>query len=171
MLSVYQIFPSCVSTELTTRLGGGSGGVRASRMASNAGARVGLCEMPYDPVSTETTGGLGGTCVIRGCVPKKLFVYGSEFAAGFQDAEGFGWVMDNVKLDWKHLLDAKQKEIQRLNGIYERLLAGSGVHTHEGSGKLIDRHTVEITNAQVRCVFMLHLYFNLSHDPRVEESA
>jgi len=162
MLSVYQNSPFCVRTELTSRLGGGSGGVRASRMASNAGAKVGLCEMPYDPISTETTGGLGGTCVIRGCVPKKLFVYGSEFAAGFQDAEGFGWVVDDVKLDWKRLLAAKQNETQRLNGIYEKLLAGSGVHTHEGSGRLIDRHTVEITNAQVRC-FCCCIFTSIHH--------
>ncbi|CEG00904.1 Pyridine nucleotide-disulphide oxidoreductase,class I, active site [Ostreococcus tauri] len=126
-------------------IGGGSGGVRASRLASTAGAKVGLCEMPYDPVSSEQTGGLGGTCVIRGCVPKKLFVFGSEFSAQFEDATGFGWDIASSKFDWQRLLNAKMQEIQRLNGIYKKLLHGSGVTTFEGAGKLIDEHTVEIS--------------------------
>lgn len=129
-------------------IGGGSGGVRASRMASSAGAKVGLCEMPYDPISSDRTGGLGGTCVIRGCVPKKLFVFGSGFSADFEDASGFGWVLSEPKLDWKRLLDAKLKETERLNGIYERLLDGSGVTSYVGAGKLLDNHTVEITGQE-----------------------
>ena len=129
-------------------IGGGSGGVRASRMSSTAGAKVGLVELPFNPISSDTQGGLGGTCVIRGCVPKKLFVFGSGFKAEFEDAAGFGWDVDpNPKLNWSKLLEAKTKEITRLNGIYGRLLDGSGVTAYEGAGKLLDKHTVEITKA------------------------
>jgi glutathione reductase (NADPH) len=129
-------------------IGGGSGGVRASRMASTAGAKVGLVELPFNPISSNTQGGLGGTCVIRGCVPKKLFVFGSGFKAEFEDAAGFGWDVDpNPKLNWSKLLEAKTKEITRLNGIYGRLLDGAGVTAYEGGGKLLDKHTVEITKA------------------------
>ena len=120
-------------------IGGGSGGVRASRMSSTAGAKVGLVELPFNPISSDTQGGLGGTCVIRGCVPKKLFVFGSGFKAEFEDAAGFGWDVDpNPKLNWSKLLEAKTKEITRLNGIYGRLLDGSGVTAYEGAGKLLD---------------------------------
>lgn len=122
-------------------------------MASTAGAKVGLCELPYNPISTERFGGLGGTCVIRGCVPKKLFVFGSEFAAQFQDAHGFGWDVNTPTLNWKRLLAAKTNEIQRLNGIYEKLLHGSGVATFEGAGKLVDKHTIEICGGEVSIVF------------------
>lgn len=123
--------------------------MRASRMASSAGAKVALCELPYDPISSESTGGLGGTCVIRGCVPKKLFVFGSSFASDFEDARGYGWEMREPELNWEALLQAKRKETARLNGIYKKLLDGSGVESFEGSGKLIDTHTVEITDTKV----------------------
>ena len=83
--------------------------------------------------------------MIRGCVPKKLFVFGSEFSAQFEDATGFGWDIASSKFDWQRLLNAKMQEIQRLNGIYKKLLHGSGVTTFEGAGKLIDEHTVEIS--------------------------
>ena len=124
--------------------------MRASRMASSAPAKVGLCEMPFDLISSERAGGLGGTCVIRGCVPKKLFVYGSSFSSEFCDAVGYGWHIDKPKLDWEKLLLAKTKEVERLNGIYTRLLNNSNVSLHEGSGKLIDAHTIEITAHEVR---------------------
>jgi len=114
-------------------------------MASSAGAKVGLCEMPFDLISSERAGGLGGTCVIRGCVPKKLFVYGSSFSSEFSDAAGYGWHVDKPRLDWEKLLFAKAKEVERLNGVYKRLLDNSDVKLHEGSGKLIDAHTIEIT--------------------------
>ncbi|OUS42079.1 hypothetical protein BE221DRAFT_202020 [Ostreococcus tauri] len=130
-------------------IGGGSGGVRASRMAAQKGAKVGLCELPFDPISSDSTGGLGGTCVIRGCVPKKLLVYGSSFSAEFSDAAGFGWDMkENPQFSWDKLLAAKNKEIQRLNGIYSRLLEKSGVDVHTGSGKLIDKNTVQVTTPE-----------------------
>lgn len=119
-------------------------------MAAQKGAKVGLCELPFDPISSDSTGGLGGTCVIRGCVPKKLLVYGSSFSAEFSDAAGFGWDMkENPQFSWDKLLAAKNKEIQRLNGIYSRLLEKSGVDVHTGSGKLIDKNTVQVTTPEV----------------------
>lgn len=120
-------------------------------MASQKGAKVGLCELPFDPVSSESTGGLGGTCVIRGCVPKKLLVYGSAFAADFEDARGFGWSLTHrPTFNWESLLKAKTDEIVRLNGIYSKLLDGSGVKLYTGAGRLLDANTVQITTPEVQ---------------------
>jgi len=128
-------------------IGGGSGGVRASRMSSQAGAKVGLVELPYNAVSSATQGGLGGTCVIRGCVPKKLLVYGASFEAEFRDAQGFGWDhgTEMPAFSWEKLLAAKSGEIERLNGIYKKLLTGAGVEVYEGSGRVVSPHEVEVT--------------------------
>lgn len=130
-------------------IGGGSGGVRGSRWAaSQYGVKVGLAELPFSIVSTKTdAGGLGGTCVIRGCVPKKLFIYGSHFHEDIVDAAGYGWSLpDDVKphLDWAKLVEAKDHEVTRLNGIYKKLLDGADVDFHEGYAKVIDPHTVEV---------------------------
>src|SRR3954469_21731519 len=100
-------------------IGAGSGGVRAARIASLAGARVAVAE-EYR---------VGGTCVIRGCVPKKLLVYGAEFAQHFADAAGYGWSAENVRFDWATLRDNVQKEVTRLSGIYSSNLAKAGVTT------------------------------------------
>src|ERR1700754_1503221 len=89
-------------------IGAGSGGIRASRIASTQGARVGICE-DYR---------VGGTCVIRGCVPKKLLVYGSKFTHGFEEAADYGWSGLDPKFSWATLRDTVQKEVSRLNGIY-----------------------------------------------------
>jgi glutathione reductase (NADPH) len=115
-------------------IGAGSGGVRASRIAAGYGARVGVCE-DYR---------VGGTCVIRGCVPKKLLVYGSKFSHEFEDAPAFGWVLGDVHHSWATLRDNVQKEVDRLNGVYIRLLEGAGVKIHIGRGRLLDRHTIGI---------------------------
>ena len=115
-------------------VGAGSGGVRASRIAAGYGARVGICE-DYR---------VGGTCVIRGCVPKKLLVYGSKFAHEFEDAASFGWSMPQPTHSWATLRDNVQKEVDRLNGVYIRLLEGPGVKIHMGRGRLMDRHTIAI---------------------------
>lgn len=127
-------------------IGAGSGGVRAARMAAgNYGAKVGICEMPYDPIASDETGGAGGTCVLRGCVPKKLFVYCSEYADAFRDAKGFGWnIPGEPTLDWKMFMQKKEAELLRLNGVYKKLLDGSAVEMHEGRGVLVDPHTVEV---------------------------
>ena len=115
-------------------IGAGSGGVRASRIAAGHGARVGICE-DYR---------VGGTCVIRGCVPKKLLVYGSKFAHEFEDAAAYGWTVAGPTHSWATLRDNVNKEVDRLNGVYLRLLDGAGVKLHMGRGRLMDRHTIEI---------------------------
>jgi glutathione reductase (NADPH) len=115
-------------------IGAGSGGVASSRRAGSYGARVGICEDSR----------VGGTCVIRGCVPKKLLVYGAQFADAFADAAAYGWTVAPPVHDWASLIAAKNKEIDRLEGIYHKLLKDSGVRLIEGRGRLIDPHTVEI---------------------------
>ncbi|KAL4430036.1 hypothetical protein ABPG77_004406 [Micractinium sp. CCAP 211/92] len=132
-------------------IGAGSGGVRASRVAAGTyGAKVGICEMPYNPIASDEAGGAGGTCVLRGCVPKKLFVYASEYREAFSDAEGFGWQLGGQPaLDWPTFLGKKNAELQRLNGIYMNLLKNSGVEYIEGRGKLVDAHTVDVGGRRV----------------------
>ena len=115
-------------------IGAGSGGVRASRISAGHGARVGICE-DYR---------VGGTCVIRGCVPKKLLVYGSKFAHEFEDAPAYGWAATMPAHSWATLRDNVQKEVDRLNAVYIRILEGPGVKIHMGRGRLMDRHTVQV---------------------------
>eukprot|EP00262_Sarcandra_glabra_P009416 TRINITY_DN23797_c0_g1_i1.p1 TRINITY_DN23797_c0_g1~~TRINITY_DN23797_c0_g1_i1.p1 ORF type:complete len:497 (+),score=102.78 TRINITY_DN23797_c0_g1_i1:220-1710(+) len=127
-------------------IGAGSGGVRAARTAAGLGAKVAICELPFHPISSEVIGGVGGTCVIRGCVPKKILVYGASFRGEFEDSKNFGWEINGeVKFNWKTLLDNKTKEIVRLNGVYMRLLSNSGVTMFEGEGKIVGPHEVELT--------------------------
>ena len=113
-------------------IGAGSGGVRASRMAAKYGARVAIVEELR----------VGGTCVLRGCVPKKLLVYGSHMLEEIHDMAGYGWTVEGVSHDWPKLIAAKDKEMDRLNGIYLKLLAGCDVL--DGRGVVIDPHTVEV---------------------------
>jgi glutathione reductase (NADPH) len=115
-------------------IGAGSGGVASSRRAGSYGARVAICEESR----------VGGTCVIRGCVPKKLLVYGAQFADAFADSVGFGWSPQMPDFDWAKLIAAKDFEIDRLNAIYKKLLADSGVTLFESHGRLIDAHTVDV---------------------------
>ena len=119
-------------------IGAGSGGVRASRIAANLGAKVAVAEDLY----------LGGTCVNVGCVPKKLFVYGSHFSEDFEAAKGFGWNVNNASFDWTTLRDNKTKEIERLNGVYDKLLSNAGVEIIHGHGSIVDPHTVEVAGKQ-----------------------
>jgi glutathione reductase (NADPH) len=98
-------------------IGAGSGGVRASRMSAAYGARVAIAEESR----------VGGTCVIRGCIPKKLLVYASQYSEAFEDARGFGWQVPDPAFSWETLLERKNREIDRLNGVYLKLLANSGV--------------------------------------------
>jgi glutathione reductase (NADPH) len=127
-------------------IGAGSGGVRASRTSAGFGAKVAVCELPYNPISSETEGGIGGTCVLRGCVPKKILVYGSAFSGEFQDSKEFGWnINGEITFDWKRLVANKSNEIARLNGVYKKMLNNSKVEMYEGAGKVIDPHTVEVT--------------------------
>lgn len=115
-------------------IGAGSAGVRASRMATGLGKKVAVAESRY----------LGGTCVNVGCVPKKLFVYASEFPHITHDAKGYGLDFSLNNFDWPTLRDNKTKEIERLNGIYQRLLDNADVTTIIGHAKLIDEHTVSV---------------------------
>ncbi|MCP4596992.1 glutathione-disulfide reductase [Neptuniibacter sp.] len=115
-------------------IGAGSGGVRAARMAAGMGVKVAIAEDRH----------LGGTCVNVGCVPKKLFVYASHYAEGFEEAAGFGLTNKGVEFDWPTLRDNKTKEIERLNGIYQNLLVNSGCELINGRATLVDPHTVEV---------------------------
>ncbi len=122
-------------------IGAGSGGVRAARMAAGLGVRVAIVEDLY----------LGGTCVNVGCVPKKLFVYASHFREDFKAAAGFGWSLTEPKFNWSHLMAQKNKEIKRLQGIYQGLLDNSGVTVIEGKARLLDAHTVGVGQQQLSC--------------------
>lgn len=115
-------------------IGAGSGGVRAARFAAGFGARVAVAESRY----------LGGTCVNVGCVPKKLLVYGAHFSDEFEHAGGFGWTLGESTFDWSTLIANKDREIQRLNGIYRNLLVNSGVTLLEGHARLVGKQKVEI---------------------------
>jgi glutathione reductase (NADPH) len=128
-------------------IGGGSGGVRAARIAAGYGARVTLAE-EYR---------VGGTCVIRGCVPKKLMVYASRFAHDFEEAAGFGWSLGETRFDWQTLLANKDKEIARLEGIYRSNLQSAGVEIVDSRAVVEDAHTVRIVNtgALVRARYIL----------------
>ncbi|MFK8328785.1 glutathione-disulfide reductase [Pseudomonas sp. BJa5] len=115
-------------------IGAGSGGVRAARFAAGFGAKVAVAESRY----------LGGTCVNVGCVPKKLLVYGAHFADDFEQAAGFGWSLEDAQFEWGKLIANKNREIERLNGIYRNLLVNSGVTLLEGHAKLTGAHEVEV---------------------------
>ena len=115
-------------------IGGGSGGVRAARVAAALGKRVAIAE-EYR---------FGGTCVIRGCVPKKLFVYASQYSEHFEDAAGYGWSVPPVSFDWQTLLANKDREIARLEGIYRKNVGNSGAIIFDTRAELVDRHTVRL---------------------------
>lgn len=126
-------------------IGAGSGGVRASRFSTQFGATAAVCEMPFSPISSDSTGGVGGTCVIRGCVPKKLMVYASEFPHDFAGSQGFGWSFPQQPVhDWPALVRSKNKELERLTNAYRSTLDKAGVVLIEGRGKIVDAHTVEV---------------------------
>jgi glutathione reductase (NADPH) len=118
-------------------IGAGSGGVRAARIAALAGAKVAVAE-EYR---------IGGTCVIRGCVPKKFLVYGAEFSQNFRDAAGYGWTVGNATFDWPTLRDNVQKEVTRLSGIYTTNLAKTGVTAFEERAEVLDPHKVRLAKS------------------------
>jgi glutathione reductase (NADPH) len=120
-------------------IGGGSGGVRAARFAAAAGAKAAIAEERW----------FGGTCVNVGCVPKKLFSYAAHFREDFHDAAGFGWSGPAPSFDWPTLIANKDKEIHRLNGIYEQILGKAGVEIIKGRAILIDPHTVEVAGRRI----------------------
>lgn len=121
-------------------IGAGSGGVRAARLSAEFGAKVAIAEDRY----------YGGTCVNVGCVPKKLFVYASHFAEDFETARSFGWTMDNARFGWQQLLTNKNREIERLNGVYQRILEGAGVEIMDDRATIVDAHTVNINGKNIK---------------------
>lgn len=126
-------------------IGGGSGGVRSARIAAGYGAKVAIAEESR----------WGGTCVIKGCVPKKLLVYASEVRRSIDDAAGYGWTIGESRFDWATLIEAKDKEIARLSAIYQDVLKRAGAAIHEGRAKLVDAHTVEVNGQRVTAANIL----------------
>ena len=126
-------------------IGAGSGGVRASRMSAAFGAKVAVAEERY----------LGGTCVNVGCIPKKLLVYASHYGDDFDDLAGYGWTVGERRFDWAKLIENKNKEILRLNGIYRKILADAGVTLLEGHADVIDAHTVAVDGKRITAKYIL----------------
>ena len=120
-------------------IGAGSGGVRAARIASAHGAKVAIAE-EYR---------VGGTCVIRGCVPKKLFVYASHYAEELEDAASFGWTVEGARFDWPTLRDNVQREVSRLQGLYGQTLAKAGVSVYDARATFLDPHTLDVGGQRV----------------------
>lgn len=120
-------------------IGAGSGGVRSARIAAGYGAKVAVCEDSR----------VGGTCVIRGCVPKKLYVHASHYAEDFEEAAGFGWSVEGVSFDWHTLVANKDVEIDRLNGLYKQTLANANVDVIEARGELVDANTIRLGDRTV----------------------
>ena len=120
-------------------IGAGSGGIAAARRAAEYGARVGVAEFDR----------LGGTCVNRGCIPKKLMVYSSRFPDLFEEAVGYGWSKATSNLDWLKMITAVNQEVERLNGVYQRMLDNSKVEILRGYGKFLAPHTVEVGEKKV----------------------
>ena len=119
--------------ELLT-IGAGSGGVAATRRAGNYGVRAAICEEDR----------VGGTCVLRGCIPKKLFVYASHFSEDFKDSKNYGWSVSDVTFDWETLVRNKDAELERLHGIYNKMLDDASVDVISGRAGFIDEHNVEV---------------------------
>jgi len=128
-------------------IGAGSGGVRAARMASGYGARVAVAEEDR----------AGGTCVIRGCVPKKLFVYAGHYALDFEEAAGFGWATNKTRFDWKALVSAKDAEIDRLNRLYIQTLAKAGAELIQERAVVSGPHAVRLLQSgkEIRARYIL----------------
>ncbi len=120
-----------------TVIGAGSGGVRAARIAAGHGAKVAIAEADR----------VGGTCVIRGCIPKKLMAYAGHYAGDFEDAAGFGWTVE-ARFDWATLIANKDREIDRLNGLYIKGLEAAGAELHQARARLVDPHTVALDDGR-----------------------
>ena len=118
-------------------IGAGSGGVRSARLAAQLGKRVGVAEESLP----------GGTCVVRGCVPKKFLVYGAEYGASLKKAAGYGWFAENVTFDWPVLRDAIQGEVKRLSGIYANTLDKNGAELFSERAEFVDAHTVKLVTS------------------------
>ena len=126
-------------------IGAGSGGVRASRVCASFGAKVAVAEERY----------LGGTCVNVGCIPKKLLVYAAHYGEDFDDLAGYGWTVGERRFDWAKLIENKNREISRLNGIYRTILADAGVALFEGHAEVIDPHMVSLDGKTITAKYIL----------------
>ncbi len=126
-------------------IGAGSGGVRASRVSASYGAKVAVAEERY----------LGGTCVNVGCIPKKLLFYASHFRQEFEDAAGFGWTVGESRVDWSQLIANKNKEINRLNGVYKKLLEDGGITIIDQHAEIADAHTVIVGGKKITAKYIL----------------
>ncbi len=142
-------------------IGGGSGGVRAARMAAQRGARVALAE-------AGGTAMLGGTCVNVGCIPKKLYSYAAHYSEAFEEAHGFGWEGAPMRLNWATLKANRKKEISRLNGVYSNLLAGAGVTVLNAFAALVDGHTVQVDGKTISAKNILIATGGTPHVPSIE---
>src|SRR6266850_2309496 len=120
-------------------IGAGSGGIRASRISHHLGGRVAIAENYR----------IGGTCVIRGCIPKKLLTYAAHYADDFEDARGYGWTLSGASFSWPALIANKNREIARLSGVYTDGFAKVGITVIEGTAKLLDAHTVAVGERRV----------------------
>ena len=139
-------------------IGGGSGGIRAARLSSSFGARVAIAEEKY----------LGGTCVNVGCVPKKLFFYASYFSEEFNHAQSYGWYHNNNRFVWNDLIKNKNKEIERLNGIYQKILNDSNVKVFEEHAKIVDPHTIKINNKSITAKYIMIATGGWPYIPNIE---
>ena len=139
-------------------IGGGSGGIRAARLSSSFGARVAIAEEKY----------LGGTCVNVGCVPKKLFFYASYFSEEFNHAQSYGWYHNNNRFVWNDLIKNKNKEIERLNGIYQKILNDSNVKVFEEHAKIVDPHTIKINNENITTKYIMIATGGWPYVPNIE---
>src|SRR5688572_7011790 len=126
-------------------IGGGSGGVRASRMSAGHGAKVAIAEADR----------FGGTCVNVGCIPKKLLAYAAHFREDFEVAAGFGWIAGEPRFDWPTLLGNKDREIARLNSVYERVLSLAGVEILHGRATVINPHMVRVADRNISAKHIL----------------
>ncbi|PKU75713.1 Glutathione reductase, chloroplastic [Dendrobium catenatum] len=148
-------------------IGAGSGGVRASRFAANYGASVAICELPFATISSDLAGGVGGTCVLRGCVPKKLLVYASKFSHEFEESHGFGWNYEaDPKHDWSTLMANKTAELHRLTGIYKNILKNAGVTLIEGRGKIVGPHEVDVNGKRY---YARHILISVGARPSIPD--
>ncbi|MEM7061992.1 MAG: glutathione-disulfide reductase [Cyanobacteria bacterium P01_B01_bin.77] len=120
-------------------IGAGSGGIATARRAAQYGAKVAVAEFDR----------LGGTCVNRGCVPKKLMVYASHFASHVQEAAGYGWTFEPGKFDWSNMIAAVNNEVTRLNAIYQRMIDNAEVTLYRGHARIVDSHTIDIAGETV----------------------
>ena len=126
-------------------IGAGSGGVRACRIAASLGAKVAVAEERY----------FGGTCVNVGCVPKKLFSYAAHYRDDMEDSRGFGWNVSGMSFNWQTLLENKNHEINRLNGIYKAILDSNEVKVFQARARIKDAHTIEVDGESVSTKYIL----------------